>query len=61
MPLICSPVGLLDVSHAGLVLASGGARASYFLNLTWCGEALYGLGVQRVKVWILLGAFSCQV
>jgi hypothetical protein len=22
---------------------------------------LYGLGVQRVKVWILLGAFSCQV
>jgi hypothetical protein len=30
---------------------------SCFLSVTWCGEALYGLGVQDVKVLILLGSF----
>jgi hypothetical protein len=30
---------------------------SFFLSLMWCGEALYGLWVQGVKVLILLGAF----
>jgi hypothetical protein len=29
---------------------------SCFLSVTWCGEALYQLGVQGVKVLILLGA-----
>jgi hypothetical protein len=34
---------------------------SYFLSVTWCGEALYGLGVQGIEVLILLGGFfSCQ-
>jgi hypothetical protein len=35
----------VDVSQAGLELASGDAAASSFLNVTWCREALYGLGV----------------
>jgi hypothetical protein len=30
---------------------------SCFLSVTWCGEALYGLGVQGFKVLIHLGAF----
>jgi hypothetical protein len=30
---------------------------SCFLSVMWHGEALYGLGVQGVKVLILLGAF----
>jgi hypothetical protein len=30
---------------------------SCFLSVTWHGEALYGLGVQGVEVFILLGAF----
>jgi hypothetical protein len=29
---------------------------SCFLSVTWCGEALYRLGVQGVEVLILLGA-----
>jgi hypothetical protein len=29
---------------------------SYFLSVTWFGEALYGLGAQGVKLFILLGA-----
>jgi hypothetical protein len=28
-----------------------------FLGVTWCGEALFGLGVQGVRFFILLGAF----
>jgi hypothetical protein len=60
MMLICSPVGLLGVSQAGLEMASGRWRPSFFLSVTWCGEALYGLEVQGVKVLIFLGAFfSC--
>jgi hypothetical protein len=37
MPLICSPVGLLDVSQAGLELVSGGAGALLFsqCNVAW--------------------------
>jgi hypothetical protein len=29
---------------------------SCFLSVMWCGEALYGVGVQGVEVLILLGA-----
>jgi hypothetical protein len=29
---------------------------SWFLSVNWHGEALYGLGVEGVKVLILLGA-----
>jgi hypothetical protein len=36
--------------------ASVWCAPSYFLSVTWHGEALYGLGVQGVKVLILLGA-----
>jgi hypothetical protein len=46
-----------------LELASGSTGAllfSCFLNVTWHGAALYGLGVQGVKVLILLGAFFLQ-
>jgi hypothetical protein len=32
-------------------------ESSCFLSVMWYGEALYGLGVQGVKVLILLGAF----
>jgi hypothetical protein len=28
---------------------------SYFLGVTWCGEALYGFMVQGVEVLLLLG------
>jgi hypothetical protein len=31
---------------------------SCFLSVTWCGEALYGLGLQGVEVLVLLSAFS---
>jgi hypothetical protein len=31
---------------------------SCFLSVTWHGEALYGLGVQGVRVWILFFFFS---
>jgi hypothetical protein len=55
MPLICSPVGLLDVSQEGLQLAFG--ELSCFLSVTWCAEALYGLGIQGVESLIPLGAF----
>jgi hypothetical protein len=44
MMLICSPVGLLDVCQAGLELVSGGARASCFLSVTWCGEVFVRAG-----------------
>jgi hypothetical protein len=30
---------------------------SWFLSVMWCGEALYGLGVQGVGVLLLLGGF----
>jgi hypothetical protein len=30
---------------------------SCFLSLMWCGEALHGLGVQGVRILILLGGF----
>jgi hypothetical protein len=34
---------------------------SCFLSVTWHGEALYGLGVQVVRVLIFLHGFFCQV
>jgi hypothetical protein len=46
-----------NVSQAGLELASGDAGGLLFSQCNWCGEILYGLGVQGVKVLILLGAF----
>jgi hypothetical protein len=52
--LTCWSAGCLQ---EGLELASGGTEPSCFLSVTWCGEALYGLGVQGVKFFILLGAF----
>jgi hypothetical protein len=33
----------------------GAQEPSCFLSITWSGEAFYGLGVQGVKVLILLG------
>jgi hypothetical protein len=51
----CSPAGLLDVFQAGLDLASSSTELSCFLSVTWHGEILYRLGVQCVKVLILLG------
>jgi hypothetical protein len=55
MLLICPPVGLLDVSQAGSEPAV--QEPSCFLSVTWHGEALYRLGVQGVKVLILLDFF----
>jgi hypothetical protein len=55
--LICSPVGLLVVSQAGLELLSGDAGALLFSQVMWYREALYGLGVQDVKALTLLGDF----
>jgi hypothetical protein len=57
MMLICSPVGLLDLSQSGLEPASGIAGALLFsqCNVEWI--ILYGLGIQGVEVLILLGAF----
>jgi hypothetical protein len=34
---------------------------SCFLSVTWCGEALYQLGVQGVKVWFFLVLYFHQV
>jgi hypothetical protein len=34
---------------------------SWFLRLTWSGDAMHGLGVLRVRVLPLLGGFSCKV
>jgi hypothetical protein len=33
------------------------SESSCFLSVTWHGEALYGLGVQGVRVLLLLGDF----
>jgi hypothetical protein len=33
---------------------------SWFLHLTWSGDAMHGLGVWRFGVLPLLGGFSCQ-
>jgi hypothetical protein len=52
----CSPDGLLNVSQAGLKLASVAQQPSCFLIVMWYGEAFHGLGVQDVKVLILLVA-----
>jgi hypothetical protein len=54
MMLICSPVGLLNVSSSWHLVAR---EPPCFLSVMCCGEALYGLGVQGVEVLILLGAF----
>jgi hypothetical protein len=56
MTLICSPVGLLDVSQAGLELASGGVGALLFSQCNMHGEDLYVLGAQCVKSLTLFGA-----
>jgi hypothetical protein len=48
---------LVCVSQAGLELASGGVGAFLFSECNVCGEALCGLGVQGVRVLILLGVF----
>jgi hypothetical protein len=42
-------------------VASGGAGPSFFLNVTCCGEALYGLGVPGDRVLFFLVVFFCQV
>jgi hypothetical protein len=34
---------------------------SCFICVTWCGEILYGMGVQGVEALIPLGAFFCLV
>jgi hypothetical protein len=48
--------GLLNVSQAGLEVASGSAAAICFLSVMWCGEVFYRLGVWSVEVLILFGA-----
>jgi hypothetical protein len=52
----CSPVGLPDVSQAGLGMALEAQEPSCFLSVMCCGEALYRLGVQGVEVLNLLCA-----
>jgi hypothetical protein len=52
----CSPVGLPNVSQACFSWCLEAWEPSCFLSVMWCGEALYGLGVQGVEVLILLGA-----
>jgi hypothetical protein len=47
--------GLLNVSQAGLEVASGGPAAICFLSVMWCG-VFYRLGVWSVEVLILFGA-----
>jgi hypothetical protein len=56
MTFFCSPVGLPDVSHAGLELVFGGTGALlfYHCNVVWRS---FRLGIQGVEVSILLGAF----
>jgi hypothetical protein len=46
-----------QMSQASLQPESGGTGALLFLSVTWHREASFGLGVQGVKVFILLGAF----
>jgi hypothetical protein len=57
VPFIFSPIGLLDVFQAGFEPASGHVGALCFLIVKWCGETLYGPGVQGVEILILLGSF----
>jgi hypothetical protein len=45
-----SPVGMPNVSQAGLESVSGVQVSSSFLSVTWHGETFHGLGVQGVKV-----------
>jgi hypothetical protein len=52
----CSPIGLPNVSQAGLELCLAAWELSCFLSVTWCGEAFHLLGVQCFKDLILLGA-----
>jgi hypothetical protein len=53
--------GLPSVSQAGLELVSGGSGSPPVFCVRWHGEAFYGLGVQGVKVLILLGALFPSV
>jgi hypothetical protein len=53
---LCSCVDLPNVSQTGLELVSGSGEPSCFLSVTWHREAFHGLGVQGVKVLILLDA-----
>jgi hypothetical protein len=46
---------LFCVSQAGLVQASEVQEPSCFLIIMCCKEASYRLGVQGVRIWILLG------
>jgi hypothetical protein len=57
VPLICSPVGLQNVSQAGLSWHLATWKPSCFFSVTWHGETLFGLRVWGVEVLILLGAF----
>jgi hypothetical protein len=52
----CLSVSLPNVSQAGLKPASGGVAALCFVSVTWHGQAFHRLGVQDVKVFILLAA-----
>jgi membrane protein insertase Oxa1/YidC/SpoIIIJ len=54
--------GHLNVSQAGLELAIWWLwEPSCFLSVTWHGEAFYGLGVQGIKVLILLRALFLPI
>jgi hypothetical protein len=56
IPLICSPVGLRLSSRFGASIWHHGSPPVFF-SVTWCGEALYGMGVQGIRVLLLLGGF----
>jgi hypothetical protein len=48
---------LFCISQAVLEPVSDSVGSFCFLSVMWCGEALYGLGVQGVRVLILPGVF----
>jgi hypothetical protein len=56
----CSPVGLLNISQAGLEPASGGPGALLFSSVMWHGD-FHRLVVQGVEVLIFLGALFLPI
>jgi hypothetical protein len=51
----CSPVDLLNVWSQCLM-----AQQSCFINVMWCGEALYEIGVQGVALFLQSVALASQ-
>jgi hypothetical protein len=55
------PCGLLLPKPSGCWHLAAVQEPSWFLCLTWSGDAMCGLGCGGVKVLPLLGGFSCKV